>query len=172
MSVFRVILVCIFPHSDWICCLVSLHIQSKWRKIRTRITPNTNTFYAVFCLIFTNFSFALATKVLLIKSMYFTLIHANECTRKDAFVWFAKINIHGTPIFWSSWKFLKTNISEISRCFWQEIYLDIGLKFEFTNLQCQKMIYMKLTYITKSICKFNKFGLFHRFFSKTFLLLL
>ena len=35
---FGVILVCIFPHSDWI---------SECGKMRTRITPNTDTFYAV-----------------------------------------------------------------------------------------------------------------------------
>ena len=29
-------------------CFVSLHIQSECGKIRTRITPNTDTFYAVF----------------------------------------------------------------------------------------------------------------------------
>ena len=33
VSVFEVILVCIFPHSDW---------------MRTKITPNTDTFYTVF----------------------------------------------------------------------------------------------------------------------------
>ena len=32
-----------FPHSDWI----SLRIQSEWGKMRTRITPNKNTFYVV-----------------------------------------------------------------------------------------------------------------------------
>ena len=30
--------------------LVSLHIQSEWGKMRTRITPNTDTFYAVLSL--------------------------------------------------------------------------------------------------------------------------
>ena len=44
MSVFGVILVCIIPHLDWI---LSLRIQSRCGKIRTRITPNTGTFYAV-----------------------------------------------------------------------------------------------------------------------------
>ena len=38
VSVFGVILVLIFPHLDWI---------KKNRKIWTRITPNTDTFYAV-----------------------------------------------------------------------------------------------------------------------------
>ena len=83
MSVFRVILVRIFPHSDWIrgdtkylfvfspnagkCgpgflriqiyfpafglntgrYEVSLRIQSECRKMRARISPNTDTFYAV-----------------------------------------------------------------------------------------------------------------------------
>ena len=42
VSVFGVILVRIFPHSEWI-----FRIQSECRKIRTRITPNTDTFYAV-----------------------------------------------------------------------------------------------------------------------------
>ena len=47
-SVFRVILVCIFPHSDWMKRYsASLCIQPKYGKIRTRITPNTDTFYAV-----------------------------------------------------------------------------------------------------------------------------
>ena len=41
MSVFGVLLVRIFPHSDWI------RIQSECGKMRTRITPNTDTFYAV-----------------------------------------------------------------------------------------------------------------------------
>ena len=44
---FGIILVRIFPHSR----LVSLRIQSESGKIRTRIAPNMDTFYAVyFCL--------------------------------------------------------------------------------------------------------------------------
>ena len=41
VSVFGVILVRIFPHSDWI----SLRIHSECGKVRTRITPNKDTFY-------------------------------------------------------------------------------------------------------------------------------
>ena len=41
VSVFGVILVRIFLHSDW----------KKYEKIRTRITPNTDTFYAVWTFI-------------------------------------------------------------------------------------------------------------------------
>ena len=49
MSVLGVILVCIFPHSDWILrdtpyLSVSLSIHSECGKLRTRITPNTDTF--------------------------------------------------------------------------------------------------------------------------------
>ena len=52
MSVFGVILVRIFPHADGIRrdterYSVSLRIQSKCGKIRTRIIPNMDTFYAV-----------------------------------------------------------------------------------------------------------------------------
>ena len=49
MSVFGVILVCIFPHSDWIRGATpwSLRIQSECRKMWTRFTPNSDTFYAV-----------------------------------------------------------------------------------------------------------------------------
>ena len=51
VSVFGVILLRIFPHSDWILNTeryeVSLRIQSECRKMRTRITPNMDTFYAV-----------------------------------------------------------------------------------------------------------------------------
>ena len=57
MSVFVDFLVHIFPHSDWIRrdteylnakrYRVSLHIQSKCGRKRTRITPNTDTFLAV-----------------------------------------------------------------------------------------------------------------------------
>ena len=53
MSVFGVRLVRIFPHSDWILCIspywdfVSFRIQSECGKMRTRITPNTDTFHAV-----------------------------------------------------------------------------------------------------------------------------
>ena len=48
MPVFRVILAHIFPHLDWIQRdRESLRIQSECGKMRTRITPNTNTFYAV-----------------------------------------------------------------------------------------------------------------------------
>ena len=48
VSVFGAILVRIFPHLDWIRKYsVSLRIQSGCSKIRTRITPNTNTFHAV-----------------------------------------------------------------------------------------------------------------------------
>ena len=48
VSVFGVILVRIFPHSDWIRRDTEyFSIQSKWGKMQTRITPNTNTFYAV-----------------------------------------------------------------------------------------------------------------------------
>ena len=46
VSVFGVILVHIFPYSDRKFEL-SLRIQSECEKIRTSITPNTNTFYAV-----------------------------------------------------------------------------------------------------------------------------
>ena len=42
MSIFGFILIRIFPHSNF------LRIQSKCGKIRTRITPNTDTFYAMF----------------------------------------------------------------------------------------------------------------------------
>ena len=44
VSVFGVILVPIFPHSDWIWRDT---IQSECGKIRNRITLNTETFYAV-----------------------------------------------------------------------------------------------------------------------------
>ena len=44
-SVFEVILLRIFPHSDWIWR--DTRIQSEYRKIWIRITPNTDTFYAV-----------------------------------------------------------------------------------------------------------------------------
>ena len=44
VSVFAVILVRIFPHSDWI--RRDLRIQFECGKIRNRITPNTDTFYA------------------------------------------------------------------------------------------------------------------------------
>ena len=44
MSLFGVFLVRIFPHFGY---SVSLQIQSKSRKIRTRKTPNTDTFHAV-----------------------------------------------------------------------------------------------------------------------------
>ena len=51
VSVFWVILDRIFPHSDWIRrdtpYSVSLRIQSECGKMRTRITPNTDTFYEV-----------------------------------------------------------------------------------------------------------------------------
>ena len=54
MSVFRVILARIFPHSNWIRrdteylpVSVSLRIQSKCEKMRTRITSNTDTFHAL-----------------------------------------------------------------------------------------------------------------------------
>ena len=48
VSIFRAILVCIFPYSDWIrrdteC----LRIHSQCGKIWTRISRNTDTFYAV-----------------------------------------------------------------------------------------------------------------------------
>ena len=49
VSLFRVFLISIFPHSDWVRrdCGVSLHSQSKCGKILTRKTPNTDTFHAV-----------------------------------------------------------------------------------------------------------------------------
>ena len=49
MSVFGVILIRIFLHSNWISLylFVSLRIQSECGKIRTRITQNTSTFHAV-----------------------------------------------------------------------------------------------------------------------------
>ena len=52
VSVFGVILVRIFPHSDWIWkdLSVSLRIQSECGKIRTRITRNMDTFYEVWYL--------------------------------------------------------------------------------------------------------------------------
>ena len=48
--VFRVVLVRIFPYSDWVrrdTEWVSLGFQSEWGKMLTRITPNTDTFHAV-----------------------------------------------------------------------------------------------------------------------------
>ena len=45
VSVFGVILVHIFQHLDW---MWTECIQSECGKMRTRITPNTDTFYAVF----------------------------------------------------------------------------------------------------------------------------
>ena len=55
MSALGVKVVCIFLHSDWRrrdteYLSVSLRIQSKCEKVRTRITPNTNTSYAVIIL--------------------------------------------------------------------------------------------------------------------------
>ena len=48
MSLFVVILVGIFPHSDWIRRIhVYLRVQSECRKMLTRISLNTNTFHAV-----------------------------------------------------------------------------------------------------------------------------
>ena len=47
MSVFGVILVRIFPDSDW-KQRVSLRIQSECGKMPTRVTPNTDTFHAVY----------------------------------------------------------------------------------------------------------------------------
>ena len=56
LYVFGVILVHIFPHSDWIrrdteylsvFSPISVRIQSYCGKIRTRRTPNTDTFYPV-----------------------------------------------------------------------------------------------------------------------------
>ena len=44
VSVFEVILVHIFPHLE--STEVSLRIQSECGKMRKRITPNTDTFYA------------------------------------------------------------------------------------------------------------------------------
>ena len=46
VSIFEVILFRIFPHLDWY--FISLRIQSECGKIRTRITPNTASFYTVF----------------------------------------------------------------------------------------------------------------------------
>ena len=46
LSVFGVILIGISPHSDWIR-RVSLRIQSGCGKMRTRVTPNTDTFWTV-----------------------------------------------------------------------------------------------------------------------------
>ena len=63
VSLFRVILVNIFPHLDWIwkdvkmeSYEVSLRIQSKCRKTRTRITPSTDTFYAVLSINLLNYN--------------------------------------------------------------------------------------------------------------------
>ena len=66
MSAFRVILVCIFPHSDSIQrdTGVSLRIQSECNKIQTKITPNTDTFYAVQL-----YHFILLFKLILINKM-------------------------------------------------------------------------------------------------------
>ena len=49
VSIFGVILVRIFPHSDWIRRDTEyLRIQSECGKMRSRITPNTDAFYTVF----------------------------------------------------------------------------------------------------------------------------
>ena len=46
VSVFWVFLFCIFPHSVWILPVYSLCIQSECGKLRSRKTPNTDTFHA------------------------------------------------------------------------------------------------------------------------------
>ena len=52
VSVFGVILVRIFPHSDWI----RRDMEYECGKLRTRITPNTDTFHTVLVIkIFINF---------------------------------------------------------------------------------------------------------------------
>ena len=48
MSVFGVILVRIFPYWGWIRKGLSLCIQSEYGKMRTRIIPITDTFYAAY----------------------------------------------------------------------------------------------------------------------------
>ena len=45
VSIFGVIQVRIFPHSDWTRRDTESDIQSECGKIRTRITPNTDVFY-------------------------------------------------------------------------------------------------------------------------------
>ena len=50
VSVLGVILVRVFPHSNWVSLRIqskSFRIKSECGKIQTRITPNTGNFYAV-----------------------------------------------------------------------------------------------------------------------------
>ena len=62
VSVFGVLLVRIFPYSDWI--RRSLRIQSECGKMRTRITANTDTFHAVsFSLIGSNLKLLLSIRL-------------------------------------------------------------------------------------------------------------
>ena len=65
VSVFGVFLVRIFPYHS-----VSLHIQSECEKLRTRKTPNTDTFHAAFIfqrLIIKDFVLTFSIKIILLK---------------------------------------------------------------------------------------------------------
>ena len=101
MSLFGFSLVRVLPHSDWIRkdipCLffpafwlnterfgVSLRIQSECGKIRTRKTPNTGTFHAMFVLkMFTKFHENIPDRV-----PYFSEVAALQVTAllKEGFV--------------------------------------------------------------------------------------
>ena len=76
MSVFGVILVCIFSH--WMNTEIygaSLSIQSEYGKIRIRITPNTDTFHAVI----TNATFCMNTPLLTFNAVGNLIIVDNSC---------------------------------------------------------------------------------------------
>ena len=84
-----VILVRIFPHSDWMRwdTVVSLCIQSERGKIRTRISPNTDTFHAVhFCVFGLDAEINTDRKELL----FWTLFIQYECPIIIKFLWFAE----------------------------------------------------------------------------------
>ena len=102
MPLFGVILVRIFPHSDW--C-----IQSECGKMRTRITPNTDTFYAVnIYAVVTDTFYAVVSstvinffteRILVLRNLWlniFWIFWSAQCSHSNPVDTGRKLNVHKT----------------------------------------------------------------------------
>ena len=139
MSVFGVILVRIFPHSDWI----RRDIRYELGKIQTRITPNTHTFYLVIVFemsVSSRVSFIVSTWKLVDQGFYsqflMSLIARFECPNNAHTELVEMLIILHIFLFLMSYDSSKISLGDIetkvSYNQSREVYCDLPLgKFDF-----------------------------------------
>ena len=122
MSVFGVILVRIFPHSDWISrYFVSLCIEFKCGKIQARTTPNTDTFHAVVWNMLYTKSIYIHSSHICCQTLSYTInVFSNSLNQFSFFKFFTTaMNLYQTAISYNHME----NISNLETDF------DIFIKF-------------------------------------------